>query len=148
MSLEELPGAEASTGVVLRPRLRATVVMAGEIDMVTAPAMRDRILAAADAAGVVVDFGQVTCIDSCGVDALERARILLAADGRGLMVRRAPPLLTLMLAMFGLSDMIEDPSTASVTSVADSGRMSFLAGTGLAVSRPAWRTTSGRSARA
>jgi stage II sporulation protein AA (anti-sigma F factor antagonist) len=65
----EQPPSDTPPGVVL-------VRMPTEVDLATAPALRDRLLAALDRDGVhlVVDAVDVSFMDSSGVNALVRAR--------------------------------------------------------------------------
>src|SRR4051812_16226385 len=58
---------------------RATLVVAGEIDLVTAPFLRDELAAVIGDAGstTVVDLSGVTFIDSSGLGALIDARSII-----------------------------------------------------------------------
>ncbi len=89
-----------------------TVSPVGDVDVVTAPALFDRVLeaSAGNRLGVVVDFAAVTFVDTAGVDALDLARRVLASSGRQVLVRHPTKLLIWMLDLFDLSDMIERPA--------------------------------------
>jgi anti-anti-sigma factor len=68
------------------------LVVHGEIDLATAPAMAGAIAALAPAAGerpVVIDVGGVTFIDSTGLKALLNALVELGNDRR--LILRAVP---------------------------------------------------------
>ncbi len=66
---------------------------AGEVDLTTAPQLREELLAAvgdADKPGVIVDLSQVDFIDSAGLALLVEARKRLSPDGRTLSILLAP----------------------------------------------------------
>lgn len=92
----------------------AVVALDGEIDLVTAPAMLDAILAADRAGGVVVDFSDVDFVGAAAVTVLVRARHLRSGTRGGIVVRSPTRLLTLMLDLFDLAGMIERGGTRDV----------------------------------
>ena len=68
---------------------RQIIVAVGEVDLTTAPALREAMLAAVsqeDAQTLVVDLSQVDFIDSAGLALLVEARKRLAPEGRTLTV--------------------------------------------------------------
>jgi anti-anti-sigma factor len=70
------------------------LVVAGELDLATAPALHDavtQLLGAGEPSTVVIDLGEVTFLDSSGLGALLRARAdVLAAGGRLVLGAVAP----------------------------------------------------------
>ena len=85
----------------------ATVVsVAGEIDMITAPKLRECLLAAQG--DVVVDLSAVSFLDSSGIAALINARSQLDAAGGNLTLRNPKGLIRRALEIIGLADWIED----------------------------------------
>ena len=86
---------------------QACVAVAGEVDVDTAPRMRDALLEAiAEGGAVFVDLGSVTFMDSTGLSALVVARH--AADARGvpLRLRDVPPRVLKLLTLTGLDDWL------------------------------------------
>jgi anti-anti-sigma factor len=67
---------------------RATLVVTGEIDLVTAPYLRDELAAVVGGAGstTVVDLSGVTFIDSSGLGALIDARTAIDATDATLVL--------------------------------------------------------------
>ena len=117
MSLDERPAPQAPIAIIPRPPPWATVALSGDIDLVTAPDMLDRLLAAAasgERPGVVADFSYVTFIDSSGVRALERTGARLGANGQGLIVRSPSRSLLMMVELFGLPDLLGSPDSGHV----------------------------------
>ena len=83
------------------------VAVAGEVDVDTAPRMRDALLEViAEGEAVFVDLGSVTFMDSTGLSALIVAR--QAADARGipLQLRDVPPQVLKLLTLTGLDDWL------------------------------------------
>lgn len=79
---------------------RQEVVVHGEIDITSAPAL-DEALSGMHGDSVVVDLSQVTFIDSTGLRVLVMARTRLEADGSRLVLRAAddsPVVRTMRLA--------------------------------------------------
>lgn len=79
---------------------RPEVVVHGEIDITSAPAL-DEALSGMHGDSVVVDLSQVTFIDSTGLRVLVMARTRLEADGSRLVLRAAddsPVVRTMRLA--------------------------------------------------
>ena len=70
----------------------ACVAVAGEVDVETAPRMRDALVEAiADGEQVVVDLGAVTFMGSAGLSALVVAHRVAEARGVRLRLRGVPP---------------------------------------------------------
>ena len=85
----------------------ATVVsVAGEVDMITAPKLRECLLATQG--DVVVDLSAVSFLDSSGIAALINARSQLDAAGGNLTLRNPKGLIRRALEIIGLADWIED----------------------------------------
>ena len=78
----------------------------GEIDVATAPALRDPLLALADGASpfAVVDMSDVSFIDSTGLSALVTARKRLRAEGCELRLVIDRPNVRKVFDVTGLSD--------------------------------------------
>jgi anti-anti-sigma factor len=99
-AVEELP---SSDGV-------ATLVLSGELDMAAAPAVRERVDAAAGRRALVIDLGEATFIDSAVLKELLRANAELARqDTRLVLAAVAPPVrrlldLTRTAALFEIAD--------------------------------------------
>lgn len=71
----------------------ALVEAQGEVDLTTAPQLREplmEVVNAADPAGVIVDLREVDFIDSAGLALLVEARKRLAPEGRALHVLLTP----------------------------------------------------------
>ena len=77
-----------------RRETEGTVIEAvGEVDLTTAPQLREELLAAvghADKPAVIVDLSKVDFIDSAGLALLVEARKRLSPEGRTLSVLLAP----------------------------------------------------------
>ena len=70
----------------------ACVAVAGEVDIETAPRLRDALVEAiADGEQVIVDLGSVTHLDSTGLAALVVAQRVAEARGVQLRLRAVPP---------------------------------------------------------
>jgi stage II sporulation protein AA (anti-sigma F factor antagonist) len=84
----------------------ATLVRAaGEVDIATAPQLRECIQALAGV--VVVDLSGVTFLDSSGINALIGSKNHLSESGGGLRLRGVQPPVRTVLAATGLSDWFE-----------------------------------------
>lgn len=83
----------------------SVVMVRGEVDLATAPRLGEALRAVARrAAGVVVDLGGVTFMDSSGVSALVRSREEMARRGGELVLTRATPTVRRILELTGLAD--------------------------------------------
>ena len=83
------------------------VVVAGEVDLVTAPGLADAVEEQLDRGPVLLDLGAVEFLDSSGVRALDRILRLADVQGRRLAVR--PGLranVEQVLRMTGLLDVL------------------------------------------
>jgi anti-sigma B factor antagonist len=80
--------------------------VAGEIDLFTAPKLREQFLAALDQEGanaqLVVDLSRVTFMDSTGLGALLELRSSLAERGRTLELAAGPGPVRLLFEVTGL----------------------------------------------
>ena len=85
-----------ATGTLLR--------VSGELDIATAPDLRDRLTAAIDrgATGVVVDLRDVTFMDSVAMAAILHARTQLGGNGRFAVVLGADSYTQLVFEIAGL----------------------------------------------
>ena len=90
-----------------------TVFAAGDIDIATAPALLDEVMApsASGSAAVVVDFTALTFVGAATLTVLISARNQLNSHGTDLSVRHPTPRLAWMLELFGLSDLLEASRT-------------------------------------
>jgi anti-anti-sigma factor len=91
LSEEPLPG-----GVVL--------AVSGELDLATAPDVRERLAAAVDSGAkrIVVDLREVTFMDSVGLAAVVHARSRLSASGRLALVVAPDSYAQLVLEITGM----------------------------------------------
>lgn len=91
----------------------ARVVIVGEVDLQTAPVLRQSL---AEAGGlgangdVVVDLSGVGFLDSTGLNALLGARAALHRDGRHLRVERASTRVQRVFEVAGVADLFGDGS--------------------------------------
>jgi anti-sigma B factor antagonist len=90
----------------------AVVLPPHEIDIATAPLLRERIerAGAGHPEQVVVDCGDVTFCDSTVVAVLLHARSALEDDDCALVVVNAPPLLRRVATMLGQADRLGIPT--------------------------------------
>ena len=96
---------ELSLDVHLSGNGEATVVVAGEVDMATAPQL-DACLCAQAARNVVVDLAGVSFLDSSGLGALVHARKILAANGHTLRVSGEQDNIRTVLEVTGLLEVL------------------------------------------
>ncbi len=81
----------------------------GELDLLTAPAFRDELIAFAGAVHaheLVLDLSDVEFMDSSGLKPLVEARDLLSARGRTLRLRGVPRAVTRLVRAVGLADIL------------------------------------------
>ena len=80
------------------------LAVSGELDLATAPALRERLSAAVDSGmtRVVVDLRDVTFMDSIGLAAVVHARSRLRADGRLALVVAPDSYAQLVLEITGM----------------------------------------------
>jgi len=103
---------EALTIEVRQGHGYAIVTAAGEIDISTVTRLRERLFdIAASGRPLVVDFGQVSFIDSVGLAMLVGTANRAAAHGRSLQVACAPPKIRELLRLAGLDRRIALPRT-------------------------------------
>ena len=82
------------------------VEVAGELDLYTAPILRDRLLDVIEGQGnryVVVDMAAVDFMDSTGIHVLVQAFRLLRERGGHLTLARVPPFVLRVLGICGLT---------------------------------------------
>lgn len=88
------------------------VRVVGEVDIITAPALRRRLDTAISARRptVVLDLSETTLLDARGVGVIVAARKDAAAHGGQLVIRRPPPLVRRVLELADQVDrlVIED----------------------------------------
>jgi anti-sigma B factor antagonist len=93
--------------IEVSPRETSTVVsVAGDIDIQTAPALRERLAAVAEARVVVVDLSAVGFLDSSGVGALVGAADAMRADGGSLRLACPPPRVQKVFRISRLAEVI------------------------------------------
>jgi anti-sigma B factor antagonist len=103
---------EALTIEVRQGHGYAIVTAAGEIDISTVTRLRERLFdIAASGRPLVVDFGQVSFIDSVGLAMLVGTANRAAAHGHSLQVACAPPKIRQLLRLAGLDRRIALPRT-------------------------------------
>jgi anti-anti-sigma factor len=104
-------GGSAEVPVVHLEGACNVVVLAGEADVSTRPALCEVLCAVVALPGgdVVIDMSQSTFIDSATVRALATAYEVLDGQGRKLTFRSPSRLAVRVLDMFGLTDLIETP---------------------------------------
>lgn len=86
--------------------------IAGEIDYVTSPQLREVLLvlvAASSAEEVVVDLSQVTFIDASGLRPLLEAQAVLRADGRRMRLRAVSPWVQRIIEIAEATDELRLP---------------------------------------
>ena len=86
---------------------RTVVLVRGEVDIDTAPRLRD-VLGAAVGGGlpVVLDLGGVTFMDSAGFGVLAAAQRQVTAAGTTMRLTRVPPRVVGLLRLLGLDTVL------------------------------------------
>ena len=94
------------------------VSLSGEIDVAAAPAVRERLEAAADRAdALVVDLTQVTFIDSTALGVLIGIHKQCSASGTSIRLAVSEPRILKVFEITGLTDLFSiSPSLAEATS--------------------------------
>lgn len=88
------------------------VAVAGEVDVATAPLMREALKGAlASGEPVVVDLGSVTFMDSSGVRVLADVHATAKAAGNSLRLRAVPSPVNHLLKSTGLEVPTIEPAT-------------------------------------
>ena len=104
------PGASAPLQVdVHRIDHRAVIMVAGEIDLATAPmlSLAARKVLADQVTGLAVDLGRVTFMDSSGVHAIVNASARARQRGSRLVILRGPPDVDRVFTLTGNCDDVE-----------------------------------------
>ena len=111
--------ATRTTGPGLTPVVRAeddrtVVVVRGEADVATRPALSDVLSEVIDwrVGNVVIDLAEVAFIDTATIRSLAMARELLQRRGPVLTFRSPSRLADTMIQLFGLTGLIEVPDPA------------------------------------
>lgn len=88
----------------------ARVVVVGEVDLQTAPVLRQRLAEATEhgIGDVVVDLGAVGFLDSTGLNALLGARAALHRLGRQLRVEQLSTRVLRVFEVAGVADLLAD----------------------------------------
>src|SRR5687767_10178611 len=114
VKLQELRADRADTepfSVVVRERgEEATIAVAGEIDLATAPALRGVLFGVIEAgahATVVLDIADVTFIDSTGLGVVVDAHRRLADEHRRLVVAHPTPGASRVIEVAGLDHLLD-----------------------------------------
>ena len=91
----------------------AVLALEGEFDLAAAPALREHLEAARQAAarGVVLDFAEVTFVDSSGLRELLLARTALRAEGKGLVLVALQPAVVRLFELTGATEAIRSAPT-------------------------------------
>jgi anti-sigma B factor antagonist len=105
---------------------RAVVVAPeGDVDLRTAPALREALQAAlSEASCLVLDLRSVTFMDSSGIRLVVEAQQSTAADGIALAVVPGPEHVQRVFDLSGLTDrltLVDDPSQAAERGVGADG---------------------------
>jgi anti-sigma B factor antagonist len=92
----------------------AAVVVSGDLDLLSAPVVRARLLEAINRgeSEVVLEVGDIGFVDSVGVSVLLGASKRLVDEGRTLRLRGAPASLRTLLRMCDLEATLLDPAPA------------------------------------
>ena len=92
----------------IRPGAPAVVTVRGEVDIATAPFQYEVLLAASRLHGpeVVVDLGDVTFIDTAGINALLAVLREVRFEGGSMQVIRSSPQVRRIVALLGLTDAL------------------------------------------
>ena len=87
---------------------RVIIEVEGEVDMASAPELRDALLAAidGDANSVVADFSAVNFIDSSGIHVIITAHNAARDAGSEFIVRAPSPNVVRVIELVGLDDLI------------------------------------------
>jgi anti-sigma B factor antagonist len=86
------------------------VTVVGDVDIETAPRMRDAISAAlATGDSVVVDLAAVTFMDSAGLSALIAVRLRARAEGLSLRLDRVPDRVANLFRITGMDELLLAP---------------------------------------
>lgn len=106
--MSPVAGAAALSVVVSGSVDHAVLHVAGELDLATAPQLRDAVAAVVDqgVTAVVVDLARLAFVDSSGVAALAAAVRQLGERGGRLSVRSVPPRAARVFAVTGLDAMV------------------------------------------
>jgi anti-sigma B factor antagonist len=93
----------------------ALVVVAGELDMATAPELGRTLdpLLAGSSSGLVLDFSRLTFLDSSGIAVLIDAQQRLAPGGRQLSIRSAPASAMRVFEITGLVEFLQVDADAA-----------------------------------
>jgi anti-anti-sigma factor len=90
----------------------ARVAVSGEVDLATAPVLRDRLLGVLGDQGpttLSVDLAGVSFLDCTGINALIAARNAAAATGRQMRITHPQPIVRQILDLTGLLDVFTAP---------------------------------------
>jgi anti-sigma B factor antagonist len=87
---------------------RTIMTLAGELDLVSAPRLRNAIasLRGEDTDEVIVDLADLTYIDSVGIGLLVASRRRLDSEGRSFAVRNPAPQVRRLLEITGLVEYL------------------------------------------
>jgi len=85
------------------------LVLSGELDTVSAPALSQRLgeVLAEPHVRVMLDLNDLSFVDSAGVSVLIKAKQTAEAGGRTLVLRRPTEQLERVFALVGLADWLE-----------------------------------------
>jgi len=96
-------------GIVTRRMEHGIVlVVSGEIDLVTAPTVERELLRAEESHDlVVIDLSKTSFLDSTGLHAIMEANLRLRDRGGRLYIVQAPPQISRLFELTGLSDHLD-----------------------------------------
>ena len=102
----------------------AVLVVAGELDLATAPQLADHALAVVESASgdLVIDASGLSFCDSSGLTAFVRVTNRLAEQGRRLAIAGPPPIVHRVLEISGLVEAITVQDTVSEAIAALAGK--------------------------
>jgi anti-sigma B factor antagonist len=109
MTLQEAPRPEPfEVAVWQRDRHSVTMVLSGELDLSSAPKLRECLaeLAALDVIHMVIDLANLRFIDSTGVSVLVADLKRVSAAGGSLSVRNANPMAVRIFDTTGLTGIL------------------------------------------
>jgi anti-anti-sigma factor len=112
---------EAFSATVVECRGDALVVVAGELDMATAPELSRTLDPLVDGglSGLVLDFSELTFLDSSGIAVLIDTQQRLAPKGRQLSIRSAQPGAMKVFEISGLLDFLQVEGDAPAETATD-----------------------------
>jgi anti-sigma B factor antagonist len=105
------------TAVWQTGQARATVVLSGDLDLATAPELRERLadLAACGVIDLVIDFANLVFIDSTGISVIVGTHEHVKSRGGSLVVRNANPMAMKIFQITGLTEYLSVTGCVDLT---------------------------------